>query len=1031
MDKELYSLVLGYRECLEKISELNSETVRENVDLRRSSIEQQLTVNKKLDEIIGKLKLDNDKVLNKQLMDAEAAKLGVQVYLDNVIWKLFSRTELLNNALLFNNDLNRINDKKCLMKLMETFIHIDRETQTNFFLADLHSWMLHVSAIYLRLCTTDEKKYIVELLSKTTHIADWAMPMIQFKMEKMSKADDYVAILKLVLSNSHSDPLMEDNRLHWTEDDYLAVIEQLAIDYNLLNVIDNLPSDINPQMLFILCQKLADALMTAIQLLKPMKMLAKRLSQIQHIDLFISQLVKGFYDMEGGSGWSFLANIKYDALSINALWDITLHMLHINTNIIPSATSDVLNDNLPSTTRFQYELQENQTQGYFLLNCQQQQPTPILFARYILEHLNYGLRDDTVESSDISKAQPWYDRKMPFLTYDIHEEIASILLDACQQYLPLPDSMSNDETKNDGNSVSNKRVENSSSRNSSVNAPEFIDWAWTIVMQLKLFDCPSSPRANDMEATIDISFLRQVLNHPHPATASHGALLIYISFMLSTTSRHFLRFETAHGWMKLLVLLRRSNKPEVLIQILSEIIPSFVYMHGDDFFNDESWNDLLKQMIFGDNTTGIGFIMFSNFWHAHLIDSVSHLLDEKGKGFSYVDLVMHSWLKSIFKRHDWMWHQAYVGMMDTLCQTAWTLRNKNRLVHHMLLEEYKRIQKAKEQYNANSPRLSRMLKNMVIPEDAVATLIIGEWSVLRTTNTFNKSTPGIENRLFWFAFEALMVETTAEQSLREEIAEQTASHAKKPIEYFAIYRWLQHILIMPFDHPLLPLYLQMFFSLYYQAIVESGNISISGGTLFFEKKQDLIQKLQNYIANLQTYHGQKLTTTYNSSDNTASLYVETLQQLYYAMWLWLGNAELTELKADFHDLPTLYDPPRLGKIYARKEQEQPWVTNEVWLDVIDLNYLERTFLAFPWAGASKFNKKRDEKELCQQSLRSKSSSANIVASSASSLSIPTSTTTRRGVRILTDESVIKPLPPLCINEPTTTSTGSISKRLKK
>ncbi|KAG1060466.1 hypothetical protein G6F42_027965 [Rhizopus arrhizus] len=72
-----------------------------------------------------------------------------------------------------------------------------------------------------------------------------------------------------------------------------------------------------------------------------------------------------------------------------------------------------------------------------------QQKAQIQLAKYIIQHLNYGYKQGSVDPN-VSKSQPWHSRKIPFLSYDIHEEIAFILLDACQQFQPQPDTTSNE-----------------------------------------------------------------------------------------------------------------------------------------------------------------------------------------------------------------------------------------------------------------------------------------------------------------------------------------------------------------------------------------------------------------------------------------------------------------------------------------------------------------------------------------------------------------------------------------------------------
>ncbi|CEP19890.1 hypothetical protein [Parasitella parasitica] len=1236
MNKELNSLVCKYKVACQELQEINDkiETVNSSEQAITNHFSSASTststtssksnrkkeeVDERLDQIICKLKLDVDTVFTKRLAETQATKSAVQSYIDNTIWMLFSRTELQKNTLLFNNDQKRIDDRKCLMKLISTLLEVDQEQdEIKGYTTQLHDWIIHIITIYLRLGGINERKKILELLTTTSNVESWAIPLIQMNIDNMSHASELLDTLDVIF--------IKPKEWTWTEDDFLAVLDQLAIDYNYSKLVESVdPEKESVDAVLNFSQALRNKLMQAIHRSKNMNSLIKRLAQTitqiaillidtiaekgwqcqEQVDTFLSQLILGFYELKDKGGWFFLPTIPFKALSIDALWLVTVRILRLKNDTPPPwSINQVLDDHLPNITRFQYELNDSQMQGFFMLNCltniatcipsgvdeigafndpkstlstcivavisytlftvafvdknlrevfykdvrdnfgpickshpfiisllfrwtaehivimermalylfhslnldnwsilkddlkllhklmssaskavalNSQQTAQIQLAKYILQHLNYGYTCDSVDHQ-ASKSQPWHSRKMPFLNYDVHEEIAFILLDACQQFQPLPDASAKNTSDNKGaielvgtvttvvttylpiadqiqllKSTYDNSINNNS--NSGNTASDIINWAWSVAIQLKLYDCPLSPRASDIENSITLPFLKLVLNSYNAVSSSHSALLIYISFMLSVTSRHFLRFESNDGWMKLLVILKR-GKPEAVIHAFSEMIPSFVYMHGDDFFNDESLSDFFKHLVElktdpmltkaaakthkGTDFTGIDIIISSHVWHAHLIDSVSDLMDENGKGFSYVDLVMHSWLKTVFRKADWMWHSGYVSVVDCLCKFAFILY-RHGMVFQMLLEEHKRMESTKLLQSASSPRLTRFIKNMVVSDGGPYTsLLTGEWSMLKASKG-----PGVEQNCHWFSFEVLVMETINEASFRHElcclITEQLSnsqehpkpstdiasvyrlSTQKKPLEYLAIYRWLQHIIVMPVDHPLLPLYLQMFFSLYYLNINDQATL----GYVCFNKKSDLTTKLRDYIASVQTYYGQKITTAAaatttmtKNGDNSFNqqgtsghtvLNAEVLQQLYYAMWLWLGNGDLSSLMEDIHQLPSHYNIYRLQLCYAKKlESDLPWnQADRYWTDLVDIEQLVQDFLSFSWEGSEKFR------------------TDDITATAAKADDLTSlSTTTRRRLRSIADSSTIEPLPSLVINTPSTsTSTSSIKKKM--
>lgn len=1083
MDKELELLLTKYKSSLELLSEINNQAEKVNLS---QVIASQLTVdqvekivekpeleskdsNKKINEILNKLRTNVDSLLNKRLAEVEVSKSAVQSYIDNTIWNLFSRTELQNGTLLFSNDPNRKTDKKRLLEMTSTCIEFERHVQQQesskevmVFSSQLHEWMIHVITIYLRISTSLDKKKLLLLLVSTPNISTWAIPLIQFNT---TETDEYLQALDIIFcSNDHA----------WTEDDLLMVLDQLAIDYNYNKAIETFDS---PDLIFEFTQKLTNCLAKALTTLTEMNNLMKRLSQTilqisiiltdtinekewkcqDRIDGFMQHLVHTFHDLKQ-TGWFFLPNIPFKVLSTDALWKMTTKLLQIKDT--PTSLDQV------NITRFQYELHDNQIQGYFMLSCltnislavhdtstlsnaiittiaytlftvafidkelrevfykdvrdnlamicryhpfmipllfhwtidnlgvmermslylfhsirldqwdiskedlkrvhklfttsTTQQTAQVQLGKHILGHLNYGYRHDSIDTSE-SKSQPWHSRKLPYLSYDTHEEIAFMLLNICQQFQPLPDA----KQENKGaielvGSVMSSYLPITDQiqllKTTSSLGTDMIQWAWSIATRLKLYDCPISKRATEIESSIDLSFLKLVLNSHNTVSASHSALLIYIAFMLSATSRHFLRFEASDGWMKLLVILKRGHS---ITHILSEIVPSFVYMHGDDFFNDESLVDLFRHMI----PNGVQDMMGSHLWQANLIDSV---MEEHGKGFSYVDLMMHSWLKTVFKKTDWMSQAPYVSVVDSLCKFAFILHRQD-LVHNMLQEEQKRLQVQQ------SPRITRFLKNMV---GSFSTLLVGDWSVLKS------NTPGVESQYLWFAFQVLVMETEAEKPYLDELTKAIAKHVsttltndqeqtqeqhkasidlavvyknmdiKKPLEFFAIYRWLQHILIMPADHPLLPLYIQMFTSLYFQTV---DNVTL--GYFFFNKKKDQISKLRDHLTGIQ-------------KDTK-------LRDFYHEVWLWFG--EKTTASSRLESCHEGY-----------------------WLDLVNMDQLEQEFLNFSWEGSEKFRTTSDGQ------------SSSVTEDIESSVS-----TTTRKLKLITDESMIAPLPPIVINKPST------------
>lgn len=1083
----------------------------------------QHTESPRLHHTLHKLHSDVNAALYRRLFEAKMARMMAQAYIDDTLWALPCRTRLSKSieppAPGQPSDiamLESLLDALFSAERSETPASNDTQLPESVFLQDVRAWLIHVGGVYLRVASYRERTYLLVQLLRTSNV-HWAMPLVQ-----CSTVDQLIPALRLIFDEER---YVDGPR--WSEDDFLAALDQIVIAHTYNTVVDAMIDDAqNFDPVFQFSNSLLSAIEMGIQMsfrheyrnltkrlaqtvCKMAQILADRHDPLQsyqpYMDDFVWQIMDSYLEID--DAWHFLPNLPYHVLSIRTLWKMMLRLLDC------AATSEPLPDllhHLPDISRFATTLADDQVLGIFMLGClsnvissvppnaeqtAQQDTTPAsliaivayalftvafvderikdtyykdvrdnfgsicskhpfvislllrwtmdhfskmermalylfrslplhkwhalkedlvllhqllcqgneaqtAFARYVIENLNFGYQH---EKTSTSKSQPWMPQKQPFLSYDVLEELAFLLLDACQIYQPLPDADKNAHLIGTVSTAVSSYLPTTTQMfltaatraaygRGDSNEGEFVSWSWRIALKLKLYDCPLSSRASDIEKSITGTFIRDMLHHPSDPIASHGSLLVYISFMLSATSRHFLGFESGDGWDKLLLVLRR-GPAEAAIEMLAEIVPAFAYMHGDDFFNDPSVANFLRQMIdlkadpmlkkAGERMlmpesgvcSGVDLVLGSHVWQGMLIDSVSNLLDASGRGFSYCDLILHSWLRTVFRKHDWMWNEPYVTLMDTLCKWAF-IQGKRDMVQFLLVEEYKALQQAA----SVSPKLGpagqqrtqamRFIKSM-LPDAAYASLLVGEWSLLSVTNNVFR-TPGVEQNSLWFAFEVLMLETAQESAFRKQLAQAMTDkvddlqtfvktsqiQAQRPPEFFAAYRWLQHALACPLDHPLMPLFLQLFFSLYF-ANAKINKKRVFYVHPFFGKKQALLSKLRDHIAQLQTYHGQRQS---DKDDPEDALQHETLRKTYYAMWLWLGNADLTK-EGDVEDsLPNHCCPERLRLCRQVThdeawEEDRPWNTADLlWLDLVPRERLKQEFLAFPWVGSDKFRK---------------------------------------------------------------------------
>ncbi|KAI7858365.1 hypothetical protein BDC45DRAFT_476657, partial [Circinella umbellata] len=922
------------------------------------------------------------------LFEAKLARITTQTLIDDTLWSLQNRPRLRmnnnNNAgqqvLPSEQEQERQQDLMVLRRLLHSLFAAERlystsqqqqgttettdiETEeVSAFIKDVRTWILNVSAVYLRLATLHDRIDLLLHLLKSPGTTQWAASLIQYIYRRDDQhwsifMEEYLTMMSILFDYS-----LHENKPQWNEDDYLTALDQLGIVYTFSN---QQYTNAMKRLAQIIC-KIAQVLMD--------RMCEKRniKDEAQHyMDDFLVKVVDGYLQTQDAKVWHFLPALPFHAVSIRALWKIVWSLLDMDDYMEPQDLQHTL-ENLPNISKALAFLSESQIQGVTLKTT---------FARYVIEHLNYGY--DEKEDLAIFNSQPWHSRKLPFLPYAIHEELAFMILDILRLYHPLPDSDKNANLIKALLTSAAARVAAASSHKitpADGHNNSIIEWSWKIALQLKLYDCTLSDRATDIENSITGSFIKDMLHGQTDPTACHGALVVYISFLLSPTSRHFLRFESGNGWDKLLLILRRSQHPEAVVQILGNIVPTFFYMHGDDFFNDENVLNFLRQMM--DFKTDPMLVHAVDGW-------VPTEKTFAGSGFSYRDLVLHSWIKTVFGKKDWMWSDRYVSAMDSLCKIAFCL-HRHDLVRDMLSEEQRKLQQPQHRHSVTSPKPSpsssiqhnqhyqqqrnplRMIKNM-LPDPSYTSLLAGEWSLASVTTNNLFRAPGVEQDSLWFAFDVLTLETMDEEDERGAVAEASIiksneARLEKPIDFFTIYRWLQHILICPADHPLLPLFLQMFFSLYY-ANVQKDGLLLFYGHIFFEKKQDMIEKLRDKIAYLQTYHGQQQTDENNKAkskqqNNTnfqerlQSVHHEDLRRIYYAMWLWLEKTDLLNPTFDMASLPKHYCPDLLHSCRRTDiagEKLKPWQdTQLLWHELIQYDRLNDMFNDFSWIGADKF-----------------------------------------------------------------------------
>lgn len=632
------------------------------------------------------------------------------------------------------------------------------------------------------------------------------------------------------------------------------------------------------------------------------------------------------------------------------------------------------------------------------------------FAKYIIENINYGYTED-VEEEPHSRAKPWEKRNLPYLPYNIISEVAFMVLGMAQRIQPTSEMFEKGapSTETLTSTIAPYIPTTSGVFVSTPDAKKrkFMEWCWDIVLRLPLFECSVLPRAKELDEAITSVGIGEHAKLSNDLTASHMCLITYVAFMLSPTSRHFLGFDINRGWEKIQLMLR-SNHSDAVLAMLANVVPGFVYMHGDDFFNHGSTYWLLEQILSAKSDpsmieagktylnrainagnllkpeNGLEIVIGSHAWMANEIDKAYSLADENG-GFSYLDLVLHSWIKAICSQQDWMWKSNRVSLIDYCSKIAFT-NQRYTLIRNMLQLEAQRIDEVRSASPASSksghdsPRNPVRFMKSVLADTTYPSLLTGEWSMVSLASGLFK-TPSVEQRSLYFAFETLLMETLAETDARRQIALQwiqektkvrnkddvdvsavvkyAAINLRKPVEFLAIYRWAQHIMVIPAEHNLLPLFLQMFFCLYFGNLaMDDQNTNFFYGHLFFNKKDNLLDGLKKRLVELKdsVVDRKELSEDSQVSAQEAKNCRSELKQLYHSMYLWLGDARLNKDMESIDELPKAYEPSRLIRCrnvgaslsVISSQYADMHDGSSLWMDLVDTAMMENEFKTVQW-----------------------------------------------------------------------------------
>lgn len=507
----------------------------------------------------------------------------------------------------------------------------------------------------------------------------------------------------------------------------------------------------------------------------------------------------------------------------------------------------------------------------------------------------------------------------------------------------------------------------------------FMNWCWAILVKLELTDVQTLTLLEASRLHVQDPGLAKY------ALFSQGQLTFVktVHLLLTEASRDVNQF-LQEGWTTLTAVLH-AGVGSVFLDLVGRLVPPIIFSGSDVNTHIMKFGQLLrdvggwkqdpmlaraaasqqssKSRTARQNVTkemkGIWFLL-----QAHLEQGDTH-----GDGGTVA--VIKFWMNAIFSQKEWMLHQECVQVLDVVCHVAFeygfhTLAKDALMEQQILLSiGYRRAPGVSAELMVFAqPGLERVMD--MLPERFVKalplsvpqgssdpSLLMGTWSVRAFATSVFTQQAMVESTSVWFAYYALSVETGLERDMRIKVGNYYRLHpadfkvhgniktvvktlgitSRKTLQNFAIWRWAQHLLALPVDTFLLPLFWQMFFSLYFG---HAQHPTTFYGCKFLETNPEIVEHLKERLQATYTHFGQEARKAVQAQDVKRAGPLTTLHEMYIALYGWISEPLLLTPDIDIRRIrkdlmPNLLttcrlpDPqecsPDLWKVFLLVEQD--------------------------------------------------------------------------------------------------------------
>ncbi|KAI9209867.1 uncharacterized protein BJ171DRAFT_485419 [Polychytrium aggregatum] len=515
-------------------------------------------------------------------------------------------------------------------------------------------------------------------------------------------------------------------------------------------------------------------------------------------------------------------------------------------------------------------------------------------------------------------------------------------------------------------------------------AIDFVAWCWETIQRLKIYQKPISHSTYALESVAPGERPFEPLNSPSLATLrgamKTNSLAAYIVLMISELGHHYDEFRR-EGW-PLLDLVVEHGRPEAVVDVVNCLFDTFYSTHGPSITTDESFI-----RFFGGTSRTQGFFRQRLELKAprettryplipaealtdfdadvyKLLTQHFGILIPPGVDSFFGDAettlrCVYVWVMAVFADPEWYTSRSSCRFLDMICEVAFAYRYDS-IVRPMLAEEYGRVVKQHLQLKSSSTAAS--FANPVgsaynFASAAVESLYASYPSLLSDKSgwSLTGSPSGIDRDCMWLSFQALMVETLHEAPAREQLGQLLSRDIqipissaisnlalKRPLSGFLIFKWIDSALEAPMEHPLTPLYWQVFFSLYFQkSTAPTNQMNARFGFRFLVDRKDLLDRAETRLARCSQYHSDKIIKREPAGalDDRDGLdyYSTLLSKLYNAMCLWIRDSRLVTVSIALEHLSDRYFPERLNDVLEGNALQSD---QYLWSDLVPTGHLQ-------------------------------------------------------------------------------------------